>query len=499
MMPSIALCVDSESMKQPALIGLSGENLAAQDWLVLYTSADEARSSLLVDAETDEVWVASSDDMDPINLAAAVKRDRRERGVYLLAFQGTGSLWSRAHAAGIDATFSHQAFLERYRREKRRRGSARVSGGLPIAASPDIPVDGIDVFADAGCARASEEGKGGSDGGAEGSAAPSGSGEALRGAATEAALPAESMPSARNERVLVASEALNAAETVRMCAQTEPIRLDASAPASQRAFLLPVASGSGGAGKSTVAVLAAVLAHRLGHRTLLLDFDLQFGDMREMLGAPDALAVDEGLAAPARLARLASEGGKPALLAAPRRLEAYEAIAGEASALLDCLMPRFDVIVANTGAAWREEHAVLLERSSKALFLVDQRASSLRACKHAVELCARCGIATSPFVFVANRCAKGSLFSSIDVSCAMQGARAAELRDGGREVEDLLEAGMPLDLVEERNDLCASLEQLLAEILPASAQVEKVRESAGSDESRGLFRKRRSRRRRGAQ
>ena len=94
------------------------------------------------------------------------------------------------------------------------------------------------------------------------------------------------------------------------------------------------------------------------------------------------------------------EGGKPALLAAPRRLEAYEAIAAEGPALLDCLMPRFDVIVANTGAAWREEHALLLERSSKALFLVDQRASSLRACKHAFELCARCGIATSPFVFV---------------------------------------------------------------------------------------------------
>ena len=84
------------------------------DWLALFTSAEEARGFLRNDDAIDEVWVASSDDVDPINLAAAVKRDRRERGVYLLAFQGTGSLWSRANAAGIDATLSHQAFVQRY-------------------------------------------------------------------------------------------------------------------------------------------------------------------------------------------------------------------------------------------------------------------------------------------------------------------------------------------------------------------------------------------------
>ena len=489
MTPSIALCADSESMKQPALLGLAGENFAAQEWLALYSTAEDARASLRADAAVEDVWVASSDDMDPINLAAAVKRDRQARGVYLLAFQGTGSLWSRAHAAGVDATLSHQAFVERYLREKRRRGVPRAASGC-AGERRDVPASGAvraeGVREDVGCARPA---------GAAAATGPLRAANAAKGVAPAWASAVPTVveaPAAAGalERPAAAASAQSRAEAARP-------RLDVQAPAQRQAFLLPVASGSGGAGKSTVAVLAAVLACKLGHETLLLDFDLQFGDMREMLGVSDALAVDEGLAAPARLAHLAGEGARPALLAAPRRLEAYEAIARDAPALMDCLMPRFDVIVANTGAAWREEHAVLLERSSKALFLVDQRASSLRACKHAIELCARCGIATSPFVFVANRCAKGAPFSSIDVSCAMQGAHAVELREGGPDVEGLLSAGMPLDLVADRNDLCASLEQLLADILPPPPQAAEGRAGTVSDASRGLFRKRRPRRKRG--
>ena len=244
-----------------------------------------------------------------------------------------------------------------------------------------------------------------------------------------------------------------------------------AAPSSVRSrpragFLLPVVSGSGGAGKSTVAVVAALLAQRMGNNTLLLDFDLQFGDAPALMGARQSLAIDELLAAPARIEQLRSEGASPALLAAPRHLEDSEAVVERAPALLDQLLARFDVVVANTGAAWAEQHALLLERSSKALFLVDQRPSSLRACQHALDLCGRCGIATGPFLYAVNRCSKNALFTSIDVSCALRGAHVFELKDGGSEVEELLGAGLPFDLIEARNDLCASLERLLQGVLP---------------------------------
>ena len=395
MMPTMALCADAESIRRPDLIGLAGENLARQEWLRLFSSGEEARRFLRADRSVAEAWIASCDDVEPINLAAALKRDRADLRVCLLAFQGTGSLMSRATAAGIDASLTRQAFVERYAAAKRRHVPTGDTAGTGPGAGAGAP----------------------------------------RSAVRFAPAPA----------------------------------LTSRPPVSGHpAFVLPVVSGSGGAGKSTVAVLSALFSQGLGYRTLLLDFDLRFGDAHELVGVPGALAVDE-------------------------------ALVREAPRLLDDLRGRFDVVVANTGASWAEEHALLLERCSKALFLVDQRPSSLRACRHALELCSRCGIATGPFLFAANRCAKGAPLTSIDVSCALRGAPAVELRDGGGEVEELLGAGQPLDLIAAKNDLCTSLEHVLVDLLPGcEGRTLSLAEPSGARRERRFGRGRRRVGRRGA-
>lgn len=400
----VALCADSMSLRHPEALGLAGENLAAQSWLRLFSSAEEARRFLRTDHLVDEVWVASSDDVAPINLAATLKRDRADRCVCMLAFEETGSLKSRVNATGIDASLTRQALAERYARRKQANACP-----WPMAASGAV-----------------------------------------------------SSPSARPAQF--------AADQM----QGMPLPQERPAAASMQGaerkagagFLFPVVSGSGGAGKSTIAVLSALLAQRMGYNTLLLDFDLQFGDVPALTGTKNALAVDDVLAVPARLEQLKSDGSIPAILAAPQHLEDSEAVIETVPQLLDHLLTRFDVVVANTGAAWAEQHALLLERSSKALFLIDQRPSSLRACQHALDLCTRCGIATGPFLYAINRCSKNALFTSIDVSCSLRGSHVFELKEGGSEVEELLGAGMPIDLLESRNDLCSSLEQVLLDVLP---------------------------------
>lgn len=452
-MPLVALCADDESLRHPEIMGLAGENLLAQTWLRLLPSADEARAFLAGDGLVDEVWVVSSGGVAPINLAATLKRDRSDRRVCMLSAQESGSLRSRAAAAGIDASLTVQAFAERYAQRKQR-ALASVRPGSPMqAASVGVPA--------AGSAPAAP---------AVGAAGP---------VCQQAASPA----------------AFGAQPPVR--AFSVPAAEPAAAAVSRQAFLMPVVSGSGGAGKSTVAVLLASLAQAMGYNTLLLDFDLQFGDMPELLGVESPLRIDDVLASPARLAQLRAADGKPALLAAPEHVERAEAVVEQAAGLVDDLRTRFDVIVANTGAAWAEQHAVLLERSSRALFLVDQRPSSLRACRHALELCARCGIATTPFMYAVNRCAKGSPLSSIDVSCALRGAHVAELKDGGPDVEDLVGAGAPQELIEARNDLCASLERLALEVLPnAEEMAARSGFGDGAGAGMGLLRGKRSRKRR---
>lgn len=134
----VALCADTTSLRYPEAIGLGGENLAAQEWLRLFSSGEAARRFLGEDRTVSEVWVASSDDVEPINLAATLKRDRADRRVCLLSFEGTGSLMSRASAAGIDVSFSRQAFLDRYAQIKRR-FSAVMDGGAVRACGVGVP------------------------------------------------------------------------------------------------------------------------------------------------------------------------------------------------------------------------------------------------------------------------------------------------------------------------------------------------------------------------
>lgn len=255
-----------------------------------------------------------------------------------------------------------------------------------------------------------------------------------------------------------------------------------------RAFLMPVVSGSGGAGKSSVAVMAAFIAWERGCRTLLLDYDLQFGDTAIMAGVESPLAVDAALAHPERLEREMLKSPGLTVLAAPERLEAADAVVRALPQLLDDVADAFDVIVANTGAAWAEQHAALLERSSAALFLIDQRASSLWACKHALELCARCGIASGPFRFAVNRCAKNALLTSIDVSCALQGAPVFELKDGGRDVEEYLGGGAAAELLGSGNEFCTSLERALERIVPGLGQGAPAQ--GGADDDRRVQRRR---------
>ena len=243
----------------------------------------------------------------------------------------------------------------------------------------------------------------------------------------------------------------------------------AKTPEENRAgFLLTVVSGSGGAGKSTVATLAALLGARRGLRTALLDADLQFGDLAALMGDAPSVPVEEV----ARMGAVPDElsGAPLVLVSAPRALERSEVVAASMGSVVDVLVASFDFVIANTGGGWDDVHLLLLERAAASLFLVDQRASSVRACRHALDLCLRCGIATGSFLLAVNRCTRHAPFTSIDVSSALDGAHVAELADGGREVEELLGAGMAQSLVEASSPLCISIEGVLDELLPLASR-----------------------------
>lgn len=424
MSKSIALCVDGPSLHDPALVGLEGEVLDAQEWLSVYSGGAEARGSIGSEGELQQVWVASADDVEPINLAAALKADRPDLQVSLVAGERCGSLCSRARTAHIDEVLEQSAFVRRYIQEKQRARMQAEAQSAPTASSP-----------------------------APAAAEPSGP--------------------------LHAREDEGGCAAYRAALPQKPAR---------KGFLMPIVSGSGGAGKSTVAVVAAMIAAQRGLRVLLLDYDLQFGDVAMMVGAENALDVDTALTQPERLQRFMERPGPLSVLTCPARLESSEAVVQGLPRLLDRLAESYDVIIANTGAAWADQHAVLLERSSIALFLIDQRSSSLRACRHALELCSRCGIPSVPFRFALNRCAKNAPFAALEISSVLQGAEVFELREGGFEVEECLSGGAAGDLVASNNDFVASVGYMLDVLLPTGAEGASFEEAPR--EPGGFFRRR---------
>lgn len=257
---------------------------------------------------------------------------------------------------------------------------------------------------------------------------------------------------------------------MRKVAELEPLRLvpPMAAKRENHAFVLAMVSGSGGVGKSASSAVAAFRCAERGLKTLVIDLDLQFGDMHHIMGEVPSANIDDVLEDPTLASKLASSAqpGMPTLACAPKRLERSEELCAHILELIDTFAAEFDIVIANTGPSWTEGHVQLLERANCPVMLLDQRASSIRSCQHALDLCMRLGVATGSFAYALNHCKRGALFSVIDIANVMQGVQVFELKEGSREVEELLGAGLASELASSKNDFCASIDAMLDEVLP---------------------------------
>ncbi len=470
-MGQIVLCADRESIMHPTLLGLEEGSLGGSDWLVAFPSAAEVRAFVAAHDDVAEVWVVGCDDLAGINLAAALRKDAPELPIFLVVSDASGSELSRAAQAGVTAALTPAAFRARHDAEARRR--AIVDEAVDLGMEPDEAIAGAptqaakgasaarDEVASAGVAPRSDVAASAGVAARPGVAAGSGvAASALAAATPDVAAPNAAVPDAAAPNVAPRGDV------------AEDAPRSALRPAAQRtgtAFVVSFLSGGGGVGKSAVTAVSAHRSAARGLSVVAVDCDLQFGDVRHLMGARDALTIDDVMADPAVVPALrdATAPGVPAVIGAPARLERSESLAGRLGELLDVCAAWFDVVVVNTGGCWTEGHAHLLERSAASVFLMDQRASSVYACRHALDLCMRLGIASAPFAFALNRCRRGALFGAVDIANSLQGAHVFELKDGGGEVEEMLGAGLAADLATAKNDFCMSVDAMLDELLPA--------------------------------
>jgi Flp pilus assembly CpaE family ATPase len=158
-----------------------------------------------------------------------------------------------------------------------------------------------------------------------------------------------------------------------------------------RAKLLTVASATGGCGKTFYATNIASLFAGAGAKVLLVDLDLQFGEVAAALQVQHAYSLDDGLYGTSG-ERLPASAMREHLddlvhhhplgfdvLTAPRDPVLADFVgARDAMTLLDAALPRYDVVIADTPPSLNDVVIAALDRSDAVCVLATLDVPSLR-------------------------------------------------------------------------------------------------------------------------
>ena len=249
---------------------------------------------------------------------------------------------------------------------------------------------------------------------------------------------------------------------------------DASIP-SRRAPVVCAVSGSGGCGKSTIVATMAHAASLLGLRAAVLDLDLMFGNLYDLLGvdaphdmatliepsAAGALAEPDIVAASMRVAPGVTLWGP---VAAP---EKAELMARPVELLLDVLRRESDVVFVDTSAFWGDAVAAAVAASDRCLVVGDAAVSSATSASRVIELASRVGVPRTRMSAVFNRFgARGAdedVAMRFEIACAL--SSKIRIADGGQDLAALMAFGRADEAVGQTSAFATSVREATREML----------------------------------
>lgn len=249
---------------------------------------------------------------------------------------------------------------------------------------------------------------------------------------------------------------------------------DAAAP-SHRAPVVCVVSGSGGCGKSTIVAAMAHAASLLGLRAAVLDLDLMFGNLYDLLGADaphdmatlieastaGALTEQDIVAASMRVAPGVTLWGP---VAAP---EQAELMARPVELLLDVLRRESDVVFVDTSVFWGDAVAAAVSASDRCLVVGDAAVSSATSAARVIELASRVGVPRTRMSAVFNRFgvrgADEDVAMRFEIACAL--SSKIRIADGGRDLAALMAFGRADEAVGQTSAFATSVREATREML----------------------------------
>lgn len=249
---------------------------------------------------------------------------------------------------------------------------------------------------------------------------------------------------------------------------------DASIP-SRRAPVVCAVSGSGGCGKSTIVATMAHAASLLGLRAAVLDLDLMFGNLYDLLGV-DAPRDMAALIEPSAAGTLT----EPDIVATSMRVapgvtlwgpvaapEQAELMARPVELLLDVLRRESDVVFIDTSVFWGDAVAAAVAASDRCLVVGDAAVSSATSASRVIELASRVGVPRTRMSAVFNRfSARGAdedVAMRFEIACAL--SSKIRIADGGQDLAALMAFGRADEAVGQTSAFATSMREATREML----------------------------------
>ena len=249
---------------------------------------------------------------------------------------------------------------------------------------------------------------------------------------------------------------------------------DAAAP-QHRAPVICAISGSGGCGKSTIVATMAHTSSLLGLRAAVLDLDLMFGNLYDLLGV-DAPRDMAALIEPAAAGALT----EPDIVATSMRVapgvtlwgpvaapEQAELMARPVELLLDVLRRESDVVFIDTSVFWGDAVAAAVAASDRCLVVGDAAVSSATSASHVIELASRVGVPRTRMSAVFNRFgARGAdedVAMRFEIACAL--SSKIRIADGGQDLAALMAFGRADEAVGQTSAFATGVREATREML----------------------------------
>lgn len=225
---------------------------------------------------------------------------------------------------------------------------------------------------------------------------------------------------------------------------------------------------NGGCGKSSVASVYASLVSAMDKKTVVIDADFIFGDMKCIIKGAETASISDILQEPNKIENLVakSTGGIPALIYASDAIEVAEEEKMHIVEGIRQCKNYFDCIIINTSNSVDEVLIDIMNECSGNLFVLDQRPTCIDNVRKIRELAGKMNMSEQTFTYCLNRCSRNAIYRPSDICGALSVNHAYQLDDGGESVEELLSNGEMLTLLEEKNDFAKSVFEMICSTYP---------------------------------